>query len=117
MDFVKVKNMVRENGDKVIFMENGEPSLVVMSFAEYEKFARLHLPNMNDVVQAKPNVREDEPMRAPYDPEKTHGTEFVAPIDTAPIRAASMTGYNRPVILEKEELMQPSDIRLEDLPI
>ena len=43
MDFVKIKNMVRENGDKVIFMENGEPELVMMSFVEYEKLARLQL--------------------------------------------------------------------------
>lgn len=39
MDFSKIKQIVRGNGDKFIFVENGEPELVVMSFHEYEKLA------------------------------------------------------------------------------
>lgn len=56
MDFVKIKHMVRENGDKVIFMENGEPELVMMSFVEYEKLARLHLSEAKERVHAERHV-------------------------------------------------------------
>ena len=116
MDFVKITNMVRENGDKVIFMENGEPELVVMSFAEYEKLAHLQL---TDVVNTgKSNIRtgnSDRVTRNPVD-DTPHETEFVAPLEIAPIRTASIQGdqFGRP---ERAESPRISDIRLEDLPI
>ncbi|MEK7090277.1 MAG: hypothetical protein AAB930_01700 [Patescibacteria group bacterium] len=37
MDLSKIKNLVKKNGDKFIFVENGEPEVVMMSFHEYEK--------------------------------------------------------------------------------
>lgn len=37
MDFSRIKNLVKKNGDKFIFVEDGEPEMVIMSFAEYEK--------------------------------------------------------------------------------
>lgn len=38
MDLAKLKQFVKQNRDhKFIFVENGEPDLVVMSFAEYER--------------------------------------------------------------------------------
>ena len=37
MDLSKIKNFIKQNGDKFIFVENGEPEMVVMSFHEYEK--------------------------------------------------------------------------------
>ena len=40
MDFAKIKNLIKQNGDKFIIIENGEPELVVMSFAEYERISK-----------------------------------------------------------------------------
>lgn len=37
MDLSKIKQFVKQNGDKFIFVENGEPEMVMMSFREYEK--------------------------------------------------------------------------------
>lgn len=117
MDFIKIKNMVRENGDKVIFMENGEPELVVMSFAEYEKLARLHLPEVKSAMHTKPNPRVNEPEVRDIDNDRMQETEFLTPVDTGPIRTASMVGYDRPMVREREDLPRMGDIRLEDLPI
>lgn len=117
MDFVKIKNMVRENGDKVIFMENGEPELVVMSFAEYEKLARLQLSEVKSTMRAKTNPRVNEPEVRDIDSDRMQETEFLTPIDTGPIRTASMVGYDRPMAREREDVSRMADIRLEDLPI
>ena len=122
MDFVKIKNMVRENGDKVIFMENGEPELVMMSFAEYEKLAHLQLTaSVTSAAEAprvsgtRPLVEKNTPaMHEPAD-DMTHETEFMAPMEIAPVRTASIQGdqFDR---MEREPVRM-SDIRLEDLPI
>ena len=40
MDLSKIKQFVKQNGDKFIFVENGEPDLVVMSFQEYERLTK-----------------------------------------------------------------------------
>ena len=118
MDFVKIKNMVRENGDKVIFMENGEPELVVMSFAEYEKLAHLQLADaVHNTAKDKEQTEKNDHVvaRNPMD-DTTHETEFVAPLEIAPIRTASIQGdqFGR---AERAESPRMSDIRLEDLPI
>lgn len=52
MDFSKIKNLIKQTGDKFIVMDNGEPELVVMSFAEYEK--------LNE-SQKRPSRQEVEP--------------------------------------------------------
>lgn len=117
MDFVKIKNMVRENGDKVIFMENGEPELVVMSFAEYEKLARLYLPEIKSPIRAKTNPQMTEPEVRDMGSERIRETEFLTPVDTGPIRTASISAYHRPMELEREDVSRTTDIRLEDLPI
>ncbi len=117
MELSKLKNMVRENGDKVILVENGEPELVVMSFAEYEKLARLKLPETaSSVPQTKPKAQNVQPeVRTPAD--DMHETEFMAPLEIAPIRTASIQGdqFERPGRVGESGRM--SDIRLEDLPI
>lgn len=112
--------MVRKNGDKVIFMENGEPELVVMSFMEYEKLARLHLPEPMHIARVKPNPRVDEPEVRDVDTDRMQETEFLTPIDTGPMRTASIRGYDRPTKSERERedsTTRMADIRLEDLPI
>ena len=123
MDFVKITNMVRENGDKVIFMENGEPELVMMSFAEYEKLAHAQLTEAVRSVADSPRASRTQPlvekntpaMRDPAD-DITHETEFMAPMEIAPVRTASIQGdqFGR---AERGESARMSDIRLEDLPI
>lgn len=87
MDFLKIKNLVKQNGDKFVFVENGEPDIVVMSFREYEK-----------IVNHGANTRADF---ADLSGEELRETELVVP--------AGLESVGLPVRLE--------DIRLEDLPV
>lgn len=117
MDFVKIKNMIRESGDKVVFMENGEPEFVVMSFAEYEKLARLHLPEVKSSMRSKINSQGNEAEMRYTDNDRVRETEFLTPIDTGPIRTASVMEYDRPMEPDRGNLARMADVRLEDLPI
>lgn len=36
MDLSKFKKLIKKSGDKVIFVEDGEPDMILMSFDEYE---------------------------------------------------------------------------------
>lgn len=117
MDFIKIKNMIRENGDKVVFMENGEPEFVVMSFVEYEKLARLYLPEVKSAMRPKTNSRVNEPEVRDIDSDRIRETEFLTPIDTGPIRTASVMEYDRPMESDRGNLARMADVRLEDLPI
>lgn len=98
MNIAKIKQFVKQTGDKFIFIENGEPELVVMSFREYERLTEggahpLFLRNPNGATEAKPEVKSDPLLEE---------TEFVAPT-----LASQSSGV--PVRIE--------DIRLEDLPL
>ena len=117
MDLVKIKNMVRENGDKVIFMENGEPELVMMSFMEYEKMARLQLLDQKEAIMDQVKTRMNESATHRVDEDMMQETEFIAPIETVPVRSASVSGYGEIVELARKEPVRSADIRLEDLPI
>lgn len=97
MDFSKLKNLVKQNGDKFIVLENGEPELVVMSFAEYERLAKNISPTKFSITRV--GWRDEYEL-----PDLMTGfreTEFMAP--------AVAESIGLPVRLE--------DIRLEDLPI
>jgi len=37
MDFNEIKKIIEEDGGKIIIVENGEPVMVVTSYAEYKK--------------------------------------------------------------------------------
>lgn len=39
MDLANIKKFMLSRGDRLIFMQDGEPEMVVMSFSEYEKLA------------------------------------------------------------------------------
>lgn len=39
MELSRIKNLVKQNGDRFIIVENGEPEVVVMSFEEYSRMA------------------------------------------------------------------------------
>lgn len=92
MDLSKIKKLVQQNGDKVIVVENDEPEIVVMSFAEYEKLTTpeqqtARSPRQEDLVRVESaGLRE---------------TEFIGLVPTTPRRA----------------FLRPEEIRLEDLPL
>ena len=119
MDFVKIKNMVRENGDKVIIMENGEPELVVMSFAEYEKLARLRVKEMVNSRNETAASRYTEPMSREPDEEAMRETEFVAPLGIEAMQTARIPHNNAAGVapVSRNDSPRLQDIRLEDLPI
>ncbi len=97
MDLTKIKNLVKKNGDKFIFVENGEPDLVVMSFAEYERLIEREddAVGYSDLFQAGA-------------PELQHPSE-----EPAPYRKFAGFGKNETVGLP----IHLEDIRLEDLPV
>jgi len=99
MDISKIKKLVKQNGDKFIFVENGEPEVVMMSFHEYEKLANNGHVEKRPYAYAASDQRKFEfsGLAEEIYPE----TEFTEP---SAIEAAGL-----PVRLE--------DIRLEDLPI
>lgn len=98
MDLHNIKQYMKGIGDKFILVEDGEPSLVVMSFREYEKLAaaenggRKHRQHDFDVVAAS---FESERMRARQE-------------EVGPWNLGDM-----PAIPEK----RTEHIRLEDLPL
>jgi hypothetical protein len=98
VDLHKIKQYMKGGGDKFIFVEDGEPSLVVMSFREYERLVtaenggRKHGQHDFDVVAAS---FESERMRARQ--------EEVGPWNLG----------DAPLIPEK----RTEHIRLEDLPL
>ncbi len=100
MDFAKIKNLVRLNGDKFIFLENGEPQIVMMAFEEYEKLLR-EPPHLSKPRQSATSSYENVSTKD----ERMEETEFVS---SGAGDAVSERG-GLPVALE--------DIRLEDLPL
>lgn len=101
MDFARIKNLVKRNGDKLILMENGEPEAVVMSFNEYARMAA----NGSGGESVHPAQEKfDVPTRlAAWEAPDASETEFV----TAEEGVAS----------EPLRCLRLEDIRLEDLPI
>ena len=97
MDFSKIKNLVKANGDKFIFLENGEPEAVLMSFKEYEKL----------IGASTGQIRQNFPQQKFS--EEVPDVDSDAPKDTELIPNAFSESIGLPVRLE--------DIRLEDLPI
>ncbi len=107
MDFAKIKHLVKENGDKFIFLEHGEPEIVVLSFHEYQKLLKGTAGNPMMPVRREEQRYRAMPARS-YSPDYLESfggdleeTEFISP-DAEP-------GRQIPT--------RPEDIRLEDLPI
>jgi len=50
---MRIKNLVKTNGDKFIVVEDGEPQMVVMSFPEYEKLVTHEVKEGIAAEQAK----------------------------------------------------------------
>lgn len=99
MNISKIKNLVKQNGDKFVLIENGEPEIVMMSFQEYERLAG---GNVHDRSRGRISaVPEYAPVVASFSNSREQETEF------EPSEAFGSAGL--PVRLE--------DIRLEDLPL
>ena len=103
MDLNKLKQFVKQNRDhKFIFVENGEPDLVVMSFAEYER-----LISQEDEVGYSNLFQVGAPELQP---------------DLSRVSVPEQTPYHRevPRFGRSEAVGLPvhlEDIRLEDLPV
>ena len=109
MDFSKIKNLVKQNGDKFIFLEDGEPELVVMSFHEYEKISKADLNKPVYANDASSNGYEMKPLS------KQNYEAVLADLEMEKIMEKEMETR---VAMEKENFpLNLEDIRLEDLPI
>ena len=93
MDISKLKNLIKSSGDKFILLDvHGEPELVILSFAEYERLlGGRGQKGLTEGVEASPKYED-------------RGSEFN---DFEPFSWGESVGL--PIRLE--------DVRLEDLPI
>ena len=106
MDFSKIKHLVKTNGDKFIFLEDGEPDIVVLSFVEYQRLLK-GISGSHALPMRRPDLYRAMPART-YNPEylesmgnELEETEF----------DSHESDHSRPLP------SRPEDIRLEDLPI
>ena len=99
MDLQKIKQFVKQSGDTFVIIEEGEPSLVVMSFEGYEK-----IRNGKQEKRGNPHQKQDFEVIA-------------ASLETERIRKkqeeTEWSGYEEPHFPER----RPENIRLEDLPL
>ena len=98
MEFNHIKNLIKQNGDKFIFLDNGEPEMVMMSFGEYQKLATRNANIQTHASTANYGYRTEA---TDLEGGELRETEFIAPV--------AVEAVGLPVRLE--------DIRLEDLPI
>ena len=143
MNLSRIKNLVKENGDKVILVENDEPEVVVMSFREYERIsanhagavAPAHAPYHSNLVpkDPAPQVHEagfSEPRFAPHPADDFEemsdwargGGEFIPHLTdsfASPSDALREdAGFIPPTpIAVSDMFLRPEEIRLEDLPL
>ena len=117
MNLSRIKNLVKQNGDKVILVENDEPEVVVMSFAEYEKLMAREAPHASGYrAEPRDGVRVEE---AAF-----HETEFIPHFpenfSSTADTAGESAGFVRPsaaAIAVSDAFVHPEEIRLEDLPL
>lgn len=106
MDISKIKQFVKQNGDKFIFMDlQGEPDMVLLSFQEYERLSgggeeKVEVRKASAGFEKKPEVKSEPVLEE---------TEFLPPAIAARARSGERSSGAMPVRLE--------DIRLEDLPL
>jgi PHD/YefM family antitoxin component YafN of YafNO toxin-antitoxin module len=61
MDFNQLKKIIKDSGDKLIFMENGEPSFVMMPFARYQREITQEAEKDNDdLLQSEENFAGED---------------------------------------------------------
>lgn len=100
MNLEKIKNLIKNNGDKFILVENDVPEIVMLSFKEYEKLTEGSGPFRKQI-----SVAENKYNSIPEE------TEFVIPLGPPETDTSESAGRHlaKPVRLE--------DIGLEDLPL
>jgi len=57
MNFNQIKQLTPKNGERMILIENGEPTAVLVSFEDYQKLANHSMP----IMPAMPAVKENTP--------------------------------------------------------
>ena len=102
MDLSTIKNFVKQNGDKFILVEDGEPEIVVMSFREYER------------MREQDKEHHGYPATDPARMRHKHGS----PWRTAE-RSAEETEFTPPgdTTLRPSAPARLDEVRLEDLPL
>lgn len=60
MDLNEVKNLISNEGERVILVENGEPTVVLMSFGDYKKMAGLNPERQKNLFEAKESQTQKE---------------------------------------------------------
>lgn len=112
MDLSQIKHLITRNGDRVILVENGEPEVVLMSFAEYEKMTGVSAAEprsdaaprqasfMNPVAEEAGFVRETKVWNDPFETPPS-------PPDDRVSDPAGSQAFSRRI----------EEVRLEDLPL
>ena len=120
MNLSRIKNLVKQNGDKVILVENDEPEIVMMSFREYERISANHA--------GAPAHEPHHPKLIPEDPApQAHDAGFSEPrfVSHPADDFEEMSDWGHrgdefipPIpIAVSDAFLRPEEIRLEDLPL
>lgn len=117
MDLAKLKQFVKQNRDhKFIFVENGEPDMVLMSFTEYERL----LADEEDPVGYSNLFQAGAPELEP-DIRRDAAPEMPAPTHVGNVGIPEQLPYHKFAVFGKSETIglpvHLEDIRLEDLPV
>ncbi len=107
MDFTRIKNLLRGNGEKLILVENGEPEVVVMSFSEYARIAGASAPATHPASVPAGHATEERFDMPSHD--EWHGVDTEEETKLVMDEWPKNGAYETPIRL--------ADIRLEDLPI
>ena len=60
MDFDEIRQLISANGEKVIFIENGKPSIVLMSFGAYQKRFDFKGEEKKDISKKKDDLKVED---------------------------------------------------------
>lgn len=122
MDLSRIKNLVKQNGDKFILVENGEPEVVMMSWHEYQKLIprdsniRMYPDDTNNSYRQSAVYSDNSDVEFP--PIGTRLAQEMSGGSLEPPEAFKETEFMAPVLAESVGLpVRLEDIRLEDLPI
>ena len=127
MNFEKLKNLIKRNGDTFIFLEGGEPEMVLLSFHEYE---RLRSSTASPAVRQSPGVPltqmtpDDTTFLSDID-EDVYATPYTEaePFSEIPTSLSGFEGFRPSPEAERLDNrnqnmpLRREDVRLEDLPI
>jgi hypothetical protein len=58
MNFEDLKNLINETNERLVFIENGRPSFVLLSFEDYRKIINGQLPGKQNVVMDSNSIPE-----------------------------------------------------------